>query len=158
MATLVNCGTAFFREMYLRALKHGTRFFWEEITGGTPYQWPFTSFRFGLHETGDPGEGGDLTTTPATYTGYLGPVAYPRGPTHWSIVGPGTDAPGARILEDIEFGKNTGADQDIVAASVALRDGVTNYEIYRDVYAAPVTIATNKTPVYSGGDFEVRLR
>lgn len=158
MATLVNCLTGFAREMMERAIFHGTRPFWEEITGGTPFQWNFTTFYFGLHKTADPGEGGDLTTNVADYTGYAGAVAYPRGAAYWDIVSASTDAPGARISQPVVWGKNTGASQDIVAASIAMRDGVTDYEICRDVYAAPVAIATNKTPVYSGGDFEVRLR
>lgn len=158
MATLANCMTGFAREMVLRAEFHGTRPFWEEIIGGTPYQWTPTTFYVGLHKTADPGEGGDLTTNVADYTGYAGAVAYPRGAAYWSIVGASSDAPGARISEPIEWGKNTGASQDIVAASIAMRHSGTDYEMLRDVYSAPVTIATNKTPVYSGGDFEVRLR
>jgi hypothetical protein len=154
--TLTDCRSYYLREAELRLTFFDTEFPWEQRTGGTPAAWSPTTFRACLHKTADPGETGDTTTNAADFTGYA-EASIPRSTAGWEIVGAGTANPIIRNKEPMTFGENSGASQDIYAASLAMRDGSSNVPMARDAIT-PVAVATDQTPTLSAGQFQYRLR
>jgi hypothetical protein len=155
---LSDCTTYFFRELALRMEFHNERPFWEDGTGGSPYQWTPTTFKVGLCKTGDPGEAGDLTTNAADYTGYTGPTTIGRGATYWALSGNGGQNPKMSTRVALIWDENTGAAQDIHAITLAMVNGGSDAEMVRDLLSSPVTVDTDQTPEISAGQFEVRIR
>jgi hypothetical protein len=154
LATLVDCTSYYFRELWLRMLFHDTVPPWEDATGGTPYQWTPTTFALTLH-TDDPGESGDLDTNETAYTDYAR-LLYARGVSNWALSGAATANPlvSAGILA---WPANGGGSEDIDAIGLGLRDGATDHPIARDVFTT-VTIASGEEPQVPAGQFTVRFR
>lgn len=156
MTTLTDCRSYYLREAELRLTFFDTEFPWEARTGGSPASWTPTSFRMCLHKTADPGEAGDTTTNAADYTGYS-EASIARSTAQWGLTGAGSANSIIRNTNPATFGQNSGSSQDIYAVSLAMRDGSSNVEMWRDAFS-PVTVATNQTPTLSANQTESRLR
>jgi hypothetical protein len=154
MAELADCTTYYWREMFLRMLFFNEKPPWEESPG---YQWTPTEFRLQLHKTGDPGEAGSPTTTPADYTGYAGPIAVPRNTASWTLTGGGTANPKLNTAVEVGFGTATSV-QTLHAVSIAIREGTTNHGIARDVLSSTFDTESGKYPALPSGSFEFRFR
>ena len=151
---LANCDSDYWREMRLRMIFLNEVPPWEEATGGTPYVWLFTQFKFALN-VADPGEAGQITTSPATYAGY-GQATYNRGPAAWTFTGTGTANPKVANTQSIAWPEKTDAgSQAINAVSFAMIYSGTDYSVARDALAAPVDVDQFERPNLPSASFTV---
>lgn len=150
--SLTDCATYYWREMRLRMEMWNERPPWEASPG---YQWTADAIGFQLH-TADPGEAGGFSTTPATYTGYAGPVVIGRTAAAWQLSGAGTANPKMVPVAQLGFGTASSV-QSIAAVSIARRVGGTWYGVARDTFT-PFNTTSGKYDFLAPGSFEVRVR
>ena len=100
-----------------------------------------------LH-TGDPGEGGDQTTSEATYTGY-GRVAVARSTSGWTVSG---TAP-TQVANDaaITFGACTAGSNTITHFSVGVATSGSSMILWSGALGASLAVSAGITPAFAIG-------
>ena len=101
-----------------------------------------------LH-TGDPGEGGDQTTSEATYTGY-GRVAVARSSGGWTVSGNAV-ANAAQIL----FGACTAGSNTISHFGVGMSSSGAGKILYKGALAASLAVSAGITPSFAAGELDI---
>lgn len=103
---------------------------------------PAANLTVALH-TGDPGEGGDQTTSEATYTSYAR-VNVVRTSSGWLVAGNQVDNVAA-----IDFPEATGGSNTITHFSVGT--GTGDYMIYSGALTASLAVSSGITPSFAIG-------
>lgn len=99
---------------------------------------PATTLTVALH-TGDPGEGGDMTTSEATYTSYAR-VTVARTSGGWTISGNSVSP-----VANIEFAEATGGTNTITHFSVGT--GVSDNLMYSGTVTPNIAVTSGVTPI-----------
>ncbi len=103
---------------------------------------PATTLTFGLH-VGDPGDSGDMATTPATYGSYARQTV--------SRSGSGFTASGATVSldADLDFPEASSGSETLTHFSVGT--GVGDNMMYSGTITSPIVVVTGVTPRLNSG-------
>jgi hypothetical protein len=109
---------------------------------------PITDLYVSLH-TADPGEGGDQTTSEATYTSYAR-VAVARTSGGWTVTGNAVTNTAAIVFPECTGGSNTithfGVGKSVSGAGVLL---------YSGALTASLAVSTGIEPQFAAGDLDI---
>lgn len=109
---------------------------------------PLTNLYVSLH-TGDVGEGGDQTTSEATYTSYAR-VAVARSGSGWTVSGnAGTNA------AEIAFPACTGGSNTITHFAVGTASSGAGKVLYKGALAASLAVSAGITPKFAAGELDI---
>lgn len=100
-----------------------------------------------LH-TGDPGEGGDQTTSEATYTSYAR-VAVVRSGSGWTVT-----ANAVANAAEIAFPACTGGTNTVTWASVGVATSGASMILYRHQLTASLAVSAGITPKFAVGELD----
>jgi hypothetical protein len=109
---------------------------------------PLTNLYLSLH-TADPGEGGDQTTSEATYTSYAR-VAVARTSGGWTITN--NQAVNAA---DITFPAATGGSNTITYFAIGTASSSTGKVLYSGALTASLAVSSGITPKFTAGQLTV---
>lgn len=109
---------------------------------------PLTSLYVALH-TGDPGEGGDQTTSEAAYTSYAR-VAVVRSGSGWTVSGNAVSNAAA-----INFPAATGGSATCTYFSVGTAASGTGKILYSGALSASLAVSSGITPSFAIGELDI---
>lgn len=109
---------------------------------------PLTNLYVALH-TADPGEGGDQTTSEATYTSYAR-VAVARSGSGWTVSGNAVENAAA-----IAFPAATGGTNTITHFSVGTASSGAGKILYKGALSASLAVSAGITPQFAAGALDV---
>lgn len=109
---------------------------------------PLTNLYVSLH-TGDPGEGGDQTTSEADYTGYAR-VAVARTAGGWTVAANAVENAGA-----ITFGACTAGSNTVTHFAVGTASSGAGKILYSGALDASLAVSAGITPEFAAGDLDI---
>jgi hypothetical protein len=101
-----------------------------------------------LH-TGDPGEGGNQTTSESAYTSYAR-VAVARSGSGWTVSG---NAVSNAAL--VQFPQCTGGSETITHFAVGTASSSTGKVLYKGALSAPLAVSSGIQPQFAIGDLDI---
>lgn len=111
---------------------------------------PATDFYISLH-TGDPGEGGDQTTSETAYTSYAR-VAVVRSSGGWSVV---NDE--ATNIAAITFPTCTGGTSTVTHFGIGLSSSGAGTLLFKGALSSSLAISNGITPSFQPGELDVTV-
>jgi len=109
---------------------------------------PLTNLYVSLH-TADPGEGGDQTTSEATYTGYAR-VAVARTSGGWTVTANAVENAGAIVFPQCTAGSNT-----ITHFAVGTASSGAGKILYSGALSQSLAVSAGITPQFAAGALDV---
>ncbi len=109
---------------------------------------PLTNLYVSLH-TGDPGEGGNQTTSECAYTSYAR-VAVARSGSGWTVSG---NAVTNAAL--IQFPQCTGGSETITHFAVGTAASSTGKVLYKGALSASLAVSSGIQPQFAAGDLDI---
>lgn len=109
---------------------------------------PLTNLYVSLH-TGDPGEGGNQTTSEATYTSYAR-VAVARNSGGWTVSG--NQVSNTAL---IQFPQCTGGSDTITHFAVGTAASSTGKVLYKGALSASLAVSSGIQPLFGVGDLDI---
>jgi hypothetical protein len=102
-----------------------------------------------LLHTGDPGEGGNQTTSESAYTSYAR-VAVARSGSGWTVSG---NAVSNAAL--VQFPQCTGGSETITHFAVGTASSSTGKVLYKGALSAPLAVSSGIQPQFAIGDLDI---
>lgn len=109
---------------------------------------PLTNLYVSLH-TGDPGEGGNQTTSEAAYTSYAR-VAVARSGSGWTVSG---NAVSNAAL--VQFPQCTGGSETLTHFAVGTAASSTGKVLYKGALSASLAVSSGIQPQFAIGDLDI---
>lgn len=109
---------------------------------------PLTNLYVSLH-TADPGEGGDQTTSEATYTSYAR-VAVARTSGGWTVTANAVSNTAA-----ITFPTATGGTNTITHFAVGTASSSTGKVLYKGALTSSLSVSNGIAPEYAAGELDI---
>jgi hypothetical protein len=109
---------------------------------------PLTSLYLSLH-TGDPGEGGDQTSSEANYTSYAR-VAVARNSGGWTVSG--NEATNAAL---VQFPQCTGGSNTITYVAVGTASSGAGKLLYSGALSASLSVSSGIQPQFAAGALDI---
>lgn len=109
---------------------------------------PLTNLYVSLH-TADPGEGGDQTTSEATYTSYAR-VAVARSGSGWTVTG--NQAENANL---VQFPQCTGGSNTLTYVGVGTASTLAGKLLYSGALTASLAVSSGIQPQFAAGSLVV---
>lgn len=117
----------------------------EHLFKATALSWAANANLYIALHTGDPGEGGNQTTSEATYTSYAR-VAVARSGSGWTVSG--NQASNAAL---IQFPQCTGGTNTITHVSIGTASSSTGQIVYKGALNASLAVANLIQPQFATG-------
>lgn len=120
-----------------------------KVFQGTEFSWTAISYLYVSLHTADPGEGGNQTTSEATYTGYAR-VAVIRTSAGWTVSG--NQASNTNL---VTFGQATAGSNNITHVGIGTLASGTGQLLYSGAVNTPLTVASPIAPNFPVGTLVV---
>jgi hypothetical protein len=119
------------------------------VFNGTAIPWGGAGNLYVSLHTADPGEGGDQSTSEATYTGYAR-VAVSRDSGGWTVVGPL-----ASNVAQIQFGLCTAGSETITHFAVGTASVGAGQILYSGALNSSIAVSNNVQPQFAAAALQV---
>lgn len=119
------------------------------IFNGTAISWAGVGNLFVSLHVADPGEGGDQTTSEASYTGYSR-VAVSRDAGGWTVSGPGAGNTG-----QIQFGLCTAGSETVTHFAIGTASSGAGQILYSGSLNSPLAVSPNVQPLFGAATLQV---